>query len=414
MHVQDGFFIQFVKLAGPFWSSKNRFAIRRDTVLLIVLTMMQIYIAVVITQWNAALFDALEQRSMSGLFSQLGLLALIFIANIVITTKHLIVKRRLTIGWRLWLTDKVVSKWLHKGRHYQMTILAKTNHDNPDGRIAEDIRIATEEAILLIHSFFYSLLLLGSFTTILWTLSGTIVLDLRFVSFSLSGYLVWISIGYSACASMLGWWMGKPLTEATHIRQTQEAKYRYALIKTQENSQAIALKNDENNELDRLFGSFQEIILTYQQQTAAWKKIQIFTSGYSMVSMALPILTASPRYIAGSITLGTLMQSIQAFEQMVSALSWPVNNLAQIAKWRTSVERVLGLVNAMDELDHTVSPQNLQQANLEKPIKSVSCLDNIAFGNFAPNRASVPIKNEINSDGKALITSETKRWGKLF
>ena len=101
--------------------------------------------------------------SMSGIIAQIGMLIVIFIGSIGVTTLHLIVKRRLLIGWRLWLTEKVVSKWMHKGRHYQVTFMAKNNHDNPDGRIAEDIRIATEEAIALAHSLFYSLLLLGKF-----------------------------------------------------------------------------------------------------------------------------------------------------------------------------------------------------------------------------------------------------------
>jgi vitamin B12/bleomycin/antimicrobial peptide transport system ATP-binding/permease protein len=386
MQVQDGFFIQFIRLAGPYWNSKNRFAIRRDTVLLVGLTLIQIYLAVVITQWHAALFDALEQRSMSGLINQFGMLALIFIANVALTTKHLLVKRRLIIGWRLWLTDKVVSKWMHKGRHYKMTILAKANHDNPDGRIAEDVRIATEEAIGLVHSLFYSVLLLGSFTAILWNLSGIIQVELGAISFSLPGYLVWIALAYSAAASTLGWWMGKPMTQATHVRQTQEAKYRYALIKAQENSKAIALNNDEANEQERLYGSFQAIIATYRQQTAAWKQIQIFTSGYSIVSMALPIMTVSPRYIAGAITLGALMQSIQAFEQMVSALSWPVNNIAQLAKWRTSVERVLGLVNAMDELDRNVTHQDTQPLYARQGKTAVPNFGNVTYGKFGVDR----------------------------
>ena len=169
---QNGFFIQFIKLAGPFWNSKNKFKIRKDTVVLIILTSLQIYMAVLITDWNAALFDALEQRSMSQLAMQIGILALIFIANITITTMHLIVKRRILIGWRLWLTEVVTAKWMDKGRHYQITFMEKNNHDNPDGRIAEDIRIATEEAIAMAHGLFYSVLLLVSFTSILWTLSG--------------------------------------------------------------------------------------------------------------------------------------------------------------------------------------------------------------------------------------------------
>ncbi len=141
------------------------------------------------------------------------------------------------------------------------------------------------------------------------------------------------------------------MTIATHARQTREANFRHDLIDTQGNSQAIALIRGEDKERERLLDSFKAIIATYAQQTAAWKQIQIFTSGYSVTSMALPILVASPRYIASAISLGMLMQSVQAFQHLVSALSWPVDNMAQIAKWRTSVERVLGLVNALENVD---------------------------------------------------------------
>lgn len=351
MQDKDSFFIQFMKLAGPFWYSENKLVIRIETILLVVLTLMQIGLAVIITQWNAALFDALEQRSLAGVKAQIGVLLLIFGASITVTTAHLLIKRRLLIGWRTWLTEKVITKWMHKGSHYQISLLPQIDHDNPDGRIAEDIRIATEDAIALSHSLFYSLLMLGSFTKILWGISGKVVFDFGFVSIPVTGYLVWISVSYAVCASILGWWMGKPMTKATHARQTKEANFRHELIDTQANSQAIALNRGENKEQERLLDSFQAIIATYAQQTAAWKQIQIFTSGYSVTSMALPILVASPRYIAGAISLGMLMQSVQAFQHMVSALSWPVDNMAQIAKWRTSVERVLGLVNALDHLE---------------------------------------------------------------
>jgi vitamin B12/bleomycin/antimicrobial peptide transport system ATP-binding/permease protein len=351
MQDKDNFFIQFMKLAGPYWNSENKSTIRSETVLLVALTLMQIGLAVYITQWNADLFDALEQRSLAGVQAQIGVLILILAASITITTTHLIIKRRLLIGWRTWLTEKVITKWLFNGHHYQITLIPQNDHDNPDGRIAEDIRIATEDAINLSHSLFYSLLMLGSFTKILWDISGKVVFDFGFIAIPVTGYLVWIAISYAVCASILGWWMGRPMTYATHSRQTKEADFRHVLIDTQLNSQAVALNRGEDKEQERLLDSFQAIIATYAQQTSAWKQIQIFTSGYSVTSMALPILVASPRYIADAISLGMLMQSVQAFQHLVSALSWPVDNMAQIAKWRTSVERVLSLVNALERLD---------------------------------------------------------------
>ena len=414
MRIKDGFLFQFIKLAGPFWNSENKVVIRLDTVFLVALTVFQIYLAVIITEWNADLFDALEQHSMPGIIAQIGMLILIFIGSIAITTLHLIVKRRLLIGWRLWLTEKVVSKWMHKGRHYQVTFMAKNNHDNPDGRIAEDIRIATEEAIAMGHSLFYSLLLLGSFTNILWTLSGTVVFDLGLFTFPVVGYLVWIAVIYSVCASILGWWMGKPLTEATNARQTEEANYRYTLIKAQDNSQAIALIHGENYEQKRFHNSFQAIIDTYAQQTAAWKQIQIFTSGYSVVSMALPILAAAPRYIVGAISLGTLMQSVQAFQHLVNALSWPASNMAGIAKWRASVERVLGLVKALNELEHDISCLNSNQICVNKAGKSVLKFENLSIANLEGETISATINTEIKAGERVLIVGHPSTGAKLF
>jgi vitamin B12/bleomycin/antimicrobial peptide transport system ATP-binding/permease protein len=414
MRIQGGFLFRFIKLAGPFWNSKNKFEIRKDTVIFIVLTVLQIYIAVVINEWNAALFDALEQHSMPGIIAQVGMLILIFLGSITVTTMHLIVKRRLLIGWRIWLTEMVISKWMHKGRHYQITFMAKDNHDNPDERIAEDIRIATEDAIALGHSLFYSLLLLGSFTKILWTLSGTVVLDLGLFSLPVVGYLVWISIIYSVCASILGWWTGKPLTAATNARQSEEANYRYGLIKAQQNSQSIALIHGEDNEQKRFKNSFQAIIDTYQQQTDAWKQIQIFTSGYSVASMGLPLLVAAPRYIVGAISLGTLMQSVQAFQQMVSALSWPVNNMPGIASWRASVERVLGLVKALDELEHDISCLNSHQICVGKGEKSVLKFENVSISNLEGEANTLTINTEIKAGEHILISGQPSTGAKLF
>jgi vitamin B12/bleomycin/antimicrobial peptide transport system ATP-binding/permease protein len=414
MQDKHSFFIQFMKLAGPFWNSENKLAIRIETVLLIALTLMQIGLAVFITQWNANLFDALEQRSLTGVKAQIGVLLLIFASSITITTAHLIIKRRLLIGWRTWLTEKVIAKWLHKGRHYQITVMSQNDHDNPDGRIAEDIRIATEDAINLSHSLFYSLLMLGSFTKILWDISGKVVFDFGFVLIPVTGYLVWIALSYSVCASILGWWMGKSMTMATHARQTKEANFRHYLIDTQSNSQAIALIRGEDKEQEHLLNTFQAIIATYAQQTAAWKQIQIFTSGYSVTSMALPILAASPRYIAGAISLGMLMQSVQAFQHMVSALSWPVDNMAVIAKWRTSVERVLGLVNALDHLEHDIAELNSRQISVKKVDVSAIKLTNVSIASLEGDNLSSTINDEIKAGEHVLISDKTSSGAKLF
>jgi len=411
---QSGFFIQFIRLAGPFWSSENKAIIRKRALALIILTVLQIVLAVVITEWSAALFNALEQHSMSGLFKQIGLLVLIFAASMGVTFMHLTVKRHLQIGWRSWLTERVIGQWMNNGRHYQVTHIQTGEHDNPDGRIAEDIRIATDDAIALCHSLFYSLLLLISFTKILWTLSGVVVLDFGVIKTPVYGYLVWIAIIYSAGASLLGWWAGRPLTLTTNAMQTVEANFRFGLVKGRENSQAIALIHGEANEQKRFLGLFQAIIDVYDRQTKAWANILLFNSGYSVLSMAFPILIAAPRYILGSISLGALMQSVQSFQQMNAALSWPVNNMAGIAQWRASVERVLGLVKALEDLELEIARPDPQRILLEKPAQSTLHFHDLCISKLNGEVIVCGLNDEIRLGERVLISGDAATGAKLF
>jgi len=414
MQIRSEFLIQFIRLAGPFWSSENKTTIRLETLALIVLTLLQIALAVVINKWSAALFNAFEQRSMSGFFTQIGLLIFIFAASMAVTTTHLIVKRRLLIGWRTWLTERVIGQWMNNGRHYEVTHIQTEEHDNPDGRIAEDIRIATEEAIGLGHSLFYSLLLLISFSQILWSLSGRVVLNLGLIEIPIYGHLVWIAIIYAVSASILGWWIGRPLTTATDYRQTEEANFRFGLIKARENSQAIALIHGEASEQQRFFTLFRNIIASYQQQTQAWVHIQLFTSGYSVLSMAFPILVSAPRYILGTITLGTLMQSAQAFQHLADALSWPVNNMANVAKWRASVERVLSLVKALDCLENEICRSEPHRIVVEKPEHSILRLQDLGIYKLNGEVIVSGINAEIKAGERVLITGDAATGAKLF
>lgn len=413
MRNKSRFFTQFVRLAGPFWQSENKVVIRGFSIALIVLTILQIAISVMITEWSADLFDALEQRSMSGFFTQIFLIILIFIVNMVITATHLTVKRRLQMDWRRWLTDCLISQWMYEGRHYLVTHISG-QHDNPDGRIAEDIRISTEYAIDLLHTLFFCILLLISFSHILWTLSGTLTLNLGLFTMTVKGHLVWLALVYAASASMLGWWIGRPLTEATDNRQTVEANFRYALVKARENSQAIALIHGESHEKPHFLKLFEAIVDAWNQQTKAWGRIIMFSSGYSVLSMAFPILVSSPRYILGFISLGALMQSAQAFQQMVSSLSWPVDNMGKVAEWRASVERVLGLTKALDQLEREILKPVQNRIRIEKKPQSRLVFKDLCIARL-DGIVCIDLLNEVIVAGEhVLIDGNTFTGNKLF
>ena len=408
----SNFFVEFLRLTKQFWCSDKKVKIRGTVILLAVLTVFQMFMAVLFTQWSADLFNALEQHSMRGLITQIGMIAVLFVANVLLTGSHLAIKRNLQIYGRDWLTEHVFSRWMTAGRHYLITHLPG-EHDNPDGRIAEDCRVAAESAIVMGHSLFYSILLLIGFTQVLWSRSGVVTLDLGFAQIPIYGHLIWIAIIYAALASWLGWRVSQPLTGATNARQSAEANFRACLLEAQENSQAIALIHAESCERQQFHDLFRTLREAWNAQTAAWRNIMMFGEGYGVLNMAFPLLISAPRYILGKITLGTLMQSAQAFQQMVSALSWPVSNLGVIAEWRASVERVLNLLKVLDTLDGELAKTDhwIQVKRGEQPVLAIRDLSLVKYDGTIVARN---ITMEINKGEHVLITGNTFTGAKLF
>jgi len=72
------------------------------------------------------------------------------------------------------------------------------------------------------------------------------------------------------------------------------------------------------------------------------------SSAFGMVVVVFPILVASPRYFAGTITLGVLMQVGQAFGEVTKALNWFMDNYPKLADWTSHVDRVVELEDSLD------------------------------------------------------------------
>ncbi len=340
---------RFIRLAAPVLLQEGTWGLRLLAVSLGVLTVGQIMAQVMLNLWSARLFDALEERNMDAFLVMVGYFVLILLFGTVVTVVHLRVKRRLQLRWRTWLTARLMTDWLTDARYYQLGYLPG-DYDNPDGRIAEDIRITTEVALDLAHSMFYSLLLLLSFTEILWRMSGEGHLDLGFAEIVVPGYLVVVAVIYALAGTTVAVLLGRPLVRAADRRQHDEASFRFGLAHVRENAGKIALSHADADERSRLATFFKSVATAWDHQTTALAHLFLFTQAYSTLSVAFPILIVSPRYIAGTISLGVLMQTAQAFQQMAAGLSWPIDNLARVAEWRASVERVLGLDEALERL----------------------------------------------------------------
>lgn len=369
---------QFLRLVMPYWNSAEKWKVRGFILALLLLTLAQVGLVIWMNYWSRALFDALEEKSLSRLLLQIGTFVVILLLTMGVTALHLQVKRCLQLDWRRWLTAKVLDQWMAHGHHYQLQ-LTEGEHDNPDGRIAEDIHVVTENVIALAHSLVYSLLIFGSFVDILLTVTGSA--NLPGTSLLVPGYMVILAFAYAGAGTLFGMLLGRPLINATNKLQTAEANFRFGLAHSRESSESIALMRGEGVERQNSAAFFAELGRRWYRQTLAYLGIVSFSSGYGVLLPVFPILVVAPQYIAGSMTLGVLMQAAQAFQQLTSALSWPINNLADLARCRASADRVMSLYNDLLLLEERVAePQehriSLAQSNQTELVLRDLCISN--------------------------------------
>ncbi|MBW7849874.1 MAG: ABC transporter ATP-binding protein/permease [Rhodospirillales bacterium] len=407
------FLLRFLRLAGPYWTSKERLRAGWLTAALVALTVGQVGVPIAINLWSARLFNALEQREMEAFLLLVGALGGILLANMLITTTHLRVKRQLQLRWRRWLTRRLLGEWMAKGRHLQINYLPGA-HDNPDGRIAEDVRITTEVAIDLAHSLLYCLLLLVGFTQILWSLSGTPEVRIGDFEIFLPGHLVWIAILYAGTGTTVALLLGRPLVRAMDRRQAYEADFRFGLAHARENAEAVAVLRGEPVERRRLADLFKGVEAAWRKQTRALSNLFLFTTAYSVLSVAFPIVVAAPRYIGGTITLGALMQTAQAFQQMTAALSWPIDNLAAGATWRASVERVLGLHDALAELATRPAQTSRESISVERQAAPILAFRALTIADPDGSVIVDGLDAEIARGERVLVTGDPAATHRLF
>jgi putative ATP-binding cassette transporter len=343
----ERFLRRFGRLSALYFNGEEKWQARRLAAGVLLLTLLQIAIQVRFNIWNRDFFNALELRDRSAFFGQMGLFLALTVASMVTAVFQLYVRQLLQLHWRRWLVFRLQRRWLADGRHYQMNFLEGAA-DNPDQRISENTRWATAMAVDMAVGLVTSVLMLVSFVGILWTLSGPLHVAFGATEFDIPGYMVWAALLYALIGSFLTWRIGLPMVEANIRRNQAESDHRFALVRLRESSEGIALIRGEADEERGLQHAFDHVIRVMKELMRSERNLMWLTSAYGMLLTVFPILVASPRYFAGAITLGVLMQIASAFGQVTTSLNWFVDNFPRIADWRSHVERVVELEDTLE------------------------------------------------------------------
>jgi putative ATP-binding cassette transporter len=330
---------QIARLSLPYFRSEDRWAGRGLLAAILAIELAQVGLAVLLNSWNARFYDALQQKNASAFGYELLIFSGLVTAFILLAVYQLYLSQGLQIRWRQWMTHRLLGTWLQGSTAYRMQ-LSGDCADNPDQRIAEDIKLFVANTLSLGTGLLGSIVTLGSFVTILWGLSNAAPLTPFGYPLGIPGYLVWVAIVYAVAGTVISHCIGRPMVDLDIEQQRREADFRAGLLRVRENAEQIALLKGETAEHRRLMTQFIKIKDNWRAIMGRQKRLTFFTAGYNQAQVIVPILAAGPVYFAGVIGLGGLMQTASAFGRVEGALSFFVKAYPQLAQWMSVLERL--------------------------------------------------------------------------
>ena len=347
---ERGFLRQAWDLAWPYWKSDERWSAIGLLVSVIALNLFAVWLNVRLNTWNNDFYNALQQYNWTEFWRQFGIFGIIAFALIVDAVYSLYLRQILHIRWRRWLTQHFLHRWLDDQQYYRMQ-LDQSVTDNPDQRISDDLDSFATMSLGLSLGLLSSFVTLVSFLSILWVLSGALIVPLGGgARISIPGYMVFAALIYAVAGTLLTRWIGYPLVRLGFNQQRYEADFRFSLVRLRENAENVAFYGGEARELDTFQTRFGRIIDNWWGIIKRRKKLTWLTAGYGQLAIVFPFVVAAPRYFNKVIQLGGLMQIASAFGQVQDSLSFIISSYTEIAQYQAVVQRLSGFGQRMDEI----------------------------------------------------------------
>ncbi len=322
---------------------------------LLMLVMVAVRISILLSYYSNDLYSALQvafEGAASGnarvrdsgihvFCVAIDIFAIISVIYIVRAMVDQYLMQQFIIRWRVWLTQRLMSDWLDDRAYYRGQFIDRPI-DNPDQRIQQDIDAFTAlsggmmnvpsngTAKTLLFGAVQSVVSVLSFAVILWNLSFSITV----LGLHIPRALFWIVIVYVVVASVVAFGIGRPLIRLSFRNEKLNAIFRYALVRLRDAGEAVGFYRGERAESGELNVRFTDVITNYRAYVRRAVVVNGFNVAVSQPIGLLPLLVQAPRLFAGTIKLGAIMQSTQAFGTVQDSLSFFRNAYDLFASYR--------------------------------------------------------------------------------
>jgi putative ATP-binding cassette transporter len=329
---------RFVAIARPYWRSNERWPAWGMFAMLIVLLLGQTAFSVLFNQETGEFTSALAAKDADRFWSAIRIYTAILVAAVPIYALYFYVRDVLGLRWRRWLTDSFLQRYFSQRAYYRLNT---SGIDNPDQRMAEDIKSFTQQ------SLYFSMIALGSvidlvaFSAVLWAISRSLVLFL---------------IAYAVLSTLFtGAVFGKRLIGLNFLQLQREADFRFSLVRVRVHAEPIAFHDGEVREMSALQRVFAALYTNYQNVLRWQFKLNLLQYSHSFLTIVLPTVIIANQVLSGELEVGRAIQAAGAFAAILSALTVIVQNFEGLSRFSAGVDRLHAFSCALDEVGASAS-----------------------------------------------------------
>jgi putative ATP-binding cassette transporter len=341
---------RFWQSASGFWRGRSAWRAWLLVALLIANVLLQLLTQYGLNFWNRDFFNAIGRRDAAELWVQALRFVPLAAASLFLTILSVWARMTMQRTWRAWLSNHLYDYWLGNDRYIRLRFMAG-DHQTPEYRIAEDARVATDLPIDLVLGLFSALLTAITFIGVLWSVGDSLQINLDGWSVTVPGYLVVAVIVYSILLSAATLLIARHLTRVMEENKRTEAELRSIGTHLRESGEGTALADGKRDGRHAIGAALRAVIAIWRIYCWQLMRLTLITYTSLLITPVIGLLLCTPKYLAGTMTLGEVVQAAAAFVVVQGAFSWFTDNYARLAEWAASANRVASLLLALDRID---------------------------------------------------------------
>ncbi len=341
---------RFWQSASGYWRGPSAWRAWLLVGVLIATVLLQLLTQYALNFWNRDFFDAIGRRDATGLWAQALRFVPLAAASLTLTVVSVWARMTMQRSWREWLSNHLYDYWLKDDRYVRLGS-ATADHQAPEFRIAEDARVATDAPVDLALGLFSSLLNAITFIGILWSVGGSLAVNVSGLVLTIPGYLVVAVIAYSVLLSATIVLIARHLTRVIEENKRTEADLRSIGTHLRESGEGTALPDGKRDARHVIGAALKAVIAIWRIYMWQLMRMTVVTYSSLLITPVIGLLLCIPKYLADLMTLGEVVQAAAAFVVVQGAFNWFTDNYARLAEWASSANRVASLLLALDEID---------------------------------------------------------------